>query len=97
VATLRSPFLPASYGVFPAVWLVTLLAATYPPTRRVLVLVGLACLFLGVYWPIDAPIDPRWLAIMHLVPLAALVAVTVLALRRAGLRDPHGGIEGHPL
>ena len=33
LATLRSPFLPQSYAPLPALWLLTLLAATYSPER----------------------------------------------------------------
>ena len=40
-----------------------------------------AWLALGVYWPIDWPLDPRVLALVTLVPQAVTVAVAVLALR----------------
>jgi len=83
LATLRSPFLPQAYAAFPPLWLLTLLAATYAPTARTLSLMLLGWLSLGVYWPLDWPMDPRLLAVIILVPQAATVALAVLSLRRA--------------
>ena len=83
LATLRSPFLPAVYGVFPALWLLGLLAASHTPTRKTLVLTIVAWIALTVYVPVDTPIDPRWFAGLSLLAQISLVAVTVLGLRRA--------------
>ncbi|PYS94690.1 MAG: hypothetical protein DMF50_11960, partial [Acidobacteria bacterium] len=82
LATLRSPFLPQTYAVFPPLWLLTLLGAIAAPTTRTLAMVLFGWAALNVYWPIDWPIDPRVLAVSHAVPQAATVAVAVLALRR---------------
>jgi hypothetical protein len=81
LATLRSPFLPMGYGAVPAVWLLTLLAATWGPAPRVLL--GALGMFvaLSIYLPTDVPLDPRWLALVTLVPQAALLATAVLAMR----------------
>jgi len=82
LATLRSPFLPQTYGVFPPIWLLTLLAAARPPTRTVGLLVVAAWAALNVYWPIDWPIDPRLLAVAMVVPQAVTILLAVVALRR---------------
>ncbi len=88
VATLRSPFLPHAYAGFPALWLITLLAARAQPNARTLALVLGAFAVLNVYWPIDWPIDPRLLATITLLPQAALMAIAFWvawrALRYAG-------------
>ncbi len=82
LATLRSPFLPQAYAAFPPLWLLTLLAATFPPTARRLTLTLLTAAALNIYWPIDWAIDPRLLAIASGLPQAVTVALAVLALRR---------------
>ena len=46
-ASLCSPFLPQAYAAFPPLWLLTLLAATYAPTKKVLFLVLVAWLGLA--------------------------------------------------
>lgn len=81
LATLRSPFLPQGYGLFPAVWLLTLLGATCDSPRRRLPLFVLAFATLNIYWPTDWPMDPRWLAVLNLVPQSLTIALAVLALR----------------
>jgi hypothetical protein len=84
LATLRSPFLPQGYGVFTAIWLLTLVAARRPPTTRTILLVVAAWLCLNVFVPTDWAIAPTTLALVNTIPQAALVAVTIVALRRPG-------------
>jgi alpha-1,2-mannosyltransferase len=81
LASLRSPFLPQAYGLFPPIWLLTLLAASHAPTARTLAPVLLAWAALNIFWPIDWPIDPRLLAAVNAVPQAVTIAVAILALR----------------
>lgn len=89
LATLRSPFLPQAYGVFPALWLLTLLAARHAPTARTLAVTLLAWAGLNVFWPQDWPHDPRWLALANGIPQALMIALAVIALRPlAGRLDP---------
>lgn len=83
LATLRSPFLPQAYAAFPPLWLLTLLAALYAPTARLLALVLAGWLALNVYVPMDWGLDPRWLAVLTLVPQVLTIALAALALRRA--------------
>lgn len=88
LATLRSPFLPNSYGVFPGLWLLTLLAATYAPRARVLVWTLAGWATLGIYWANDWQADPRLKALIILLPQALMVALVVLALRRRYPSEP---------
>jgi hypothetical protein len=81
LATLRSPFLPQTYGTIPPLWLLTLLAATWAPMTRAPWLILAAWAALNVYWPLDWPIDPRLLAIANMMPQAVTVLLVVLALR----------------
>jgi hypothetical protein len=81
LSTLRSPFLPQGYGAFPAVWLLTLLAAYRPPTPKNVLLVVLVWLCFNLYVPMDW-VAPRYLALITVVPQMATVAVAFLALRR---------------
>lgn len=83
LATLRSPFLPVAYAALPAVWLLTLLGA--PWTRSAIGLLALLAgwLALSVYWPIDWPMDPRWVSLLMVVPQAGMVVLAVLAFRRS--------------
>ena len=83
LATLRSPFLPQTYGVLPALWALTLLAATYAPTARTLAFVVLGVVACNAHWPLDWPMDPRLRATVNmLLPQAATIALAILALRR---------------
>jgi len=82
LATLRSPFLPQTYGTIPPLWLLTLLAATWAPMTRTPWMILVAWAALNVYWPLDWPIDPRVLAIANMVPQAVTVLLVVLGLRR---------------
>ncbi|HZI94807.1 MAG TPA: glycosyltransferase family 87 protein [Patescibacteria group bacterium] len=82
LATLRSPFLPQTYGVYPPVWLLTLLAATLAPLRRAPFMILCAWIALNLYWPSDWPMDPRVRAIASTVALVVTLLLVVLALRR---------------
>ena len=82
LATLRSPFLPQTYGTIPPLWLLTLVAATWAPLMRAPSMILCAWAALNVYWPLDWPIDPRMLAIANIVPQALTVLLVVLALQR---------------
>lgn len=81
LATLRSPFLPSTYGVIPPLWLLTLLVATRAPMTRRPLVIAVAWAALNVYWPIDWPIDLRFLAVANTVPQAVTLVLVVLALR----------------
>jgi hypothetical protein len=80
LSTLRSPFLPQGYGAFPAVWLLTLLAAYRAPTPKNVALLVLGWLCFNLYLPQDW-VDPRYLALTTVVPQLATVGVAFLALR----------------
>ena len=82
LATLRSPFLPQAYGTFPALWLLTLLAAASHPRGGVLALIVAAWAALNVYWPTDWTIDSRVLALANGLSQAVMVLLVVLALWR---------------
>jgi hypothetical protein len=83
LATLRSPFLPQGYAVFPPLWLLTMLVAQSPPSAKTLGLAVLTWLALNVYWPIDWPINPQLLATITLVPQAVTIALATFIVRRA--------------
>jgi len=81
-ATLRSPFLPWTYGTFPALWLATLLAATAAPRQSIL-WTWIAVVFgLGVVIPIDAGVSPQAMAILTTVPQALMIGVAILGVRQ---------------
>jgi len=82
LATLRSPFLPVNYGVVAPLWLVTLLAAENAVRGRALIWIGLTWLAFEVGWPVDWPLDQRLVSAINLVPMAAMLAVVVVAVRR---------------
>ena len=89
LATLRSPFLPQSYGVLPALWALTLVAATYVPSARTLTLLVVGVVAMNVFWPVDSPMDPRLRAVFNTaLPQLATVVVCVLALRRRTGPEP---------
>jgi len=92
LATLRSPFLPQTYGVVPVLWLLTLLAATRAPMTRAPLMFLFAWIALNVYWPNDWPIDPRLPTIASTVALAVTVLLVTLALRRR-LGPPGGSLQ----
>jgi hypothetical protein len=83
LATLRSPFLPQGYGSFPAIWLLTLLAARGQATPRKLLLLVLACLALGIYIPTDWGLGARVMALVNALPQAGTIAVALAAIRRS--------------
>jgi hypothetical protein len=93
LATLRSPFLPQAYGAFPAFWLLILLAARHAPTARTLTWTLLAWAGLNVFWPMDWPLDPRWLALANGIPQVLTIALAVQALRREGWAPKPGFLE----
>jgi len=82
LATLRSPFLPSAYAVFPPLWLLTLLAASKMPTAKALALVLTAWAALNIYWAQDWPLDPRLLVFAFVVPQVVTIALGALAIRR---------------
>ncbi|MCU1248268.1 MAG: hypothetical protein JWQ49_1297 [Edaphobacter sp.] len=86
LASLRSPFLPP-YAVIPALWLLTLLAATVAPTVRTLGGVLLGWVILNVAIPQQGP-DPRLISAIILLPQAVIVMLIVLGLRSRA--DPLG-------
>jgi alpha-1,2-mannosyltransferase len=83
LATLRSPFLPQTYGVLPPLWLLTLFAATLVPTTRVLTVTSAIALLLWILVPQDwaLALFPR-LALVGIVQVA-VTALPFLLLRRA--------------
>ena len=82
LATLRSPFLPQGYGVFTAIWLVTLVAARRPPTVKTIFWAVAAWIAFNLYVPMDWGLGPRTLAVISTIPQTTMVIVTILALRR---------------
>lgn len=95
LATLRSPFLPWTYGNIPPLWLLLLLVAAWrAPSRKNAVLVVFAAVALFAYWPMDWPIDLRLLAAVNGVALIATLGVSMWALRRAAARARSLAIAG---
>jgi alpha-1,2-mannosyltransferase len=82
LATLRSPFLPVTYAAVAPLWLLTLLGAENVERRRALVWIGLAWLAFEIVWPVDWPLDPRVASAINLVPMATMLALVVVAVRR---------------
>lgn len=97
LATLRSPFLPQSYGMFPAVWALTLFAAEgrRAGLKPVLWIIG-AWVLLNIYWPTDWPVDARWLAIANTVPQLATLAMVILPIRRLATRVAESDLSPIP-
>jgi alpha-1,2-mannosyltransferase len=79
-ATLRSPFLPQVYSVFPALWLLTLLGAQAAPTVRNLGLVLLAWTGMNVLVPLDYPLSLGKRLALSTIPQTALLAVAVMGI-----------------
>jgi hypothetical protein len=88
LATLRSPFLPQTYGVFPSLWLLTLLASVYVANAKTVLLTIAGWLGVSVFWPMDFPMDPRWLTLLNALPQASTIVLAVLVLRRAAAPEP---------
>jgi alpha-1,2-mannosyltransferase len=80
LATLRSPFLPQAYAGFPPLWLLTLVAATYAPTPKMLIIVILVWLSLNIVLPQDWGVAPRLLALITAVPQLATIGLALVAL-----------------
>ena len=90
LATLRSPFLPQSYGVLPALWALTLVAATHVPSGRTLGFLVVGVVAMNLHWPVDSPMDPRLRAVFNTaLPQLATVVACVLALRRRTGPEPN--------
>ena len=84
LSTLRSPFLPQGYGAFPAVWLLTLLAAQRSPTTEEHPAAGADAGLLQSLCAADW-VDPKYLAVITVVPQMATIGVAFL---RCGGRRP---------
>ncbi|MFL6576336.1 MAG: glycosyltransferase family 87 protein [Povalibacter sp.] len=81
LATLRSPFLPIAYGVFPALWLLTIVAAPINATVRTLMLTLGAWVMLNVFVPLDW-LPPHVLAVLTLLPQAMMITLPFVVLSR---------------
>jgi alpha-1,2-mannosyltransferase len=81
LATLRSPFLPWSYATFPALWLLTLLAAADEPRRWTLLPFLATALLLAVILPVDFPLDPQVKALVATVPQLLMIALAVVGVQ----------------
>ena len=81
LATLRSPFLPWTYGTFPALWLLTVLVAANVPRAWTLPQFLVAALVLAVAVPVDFPLDPRVKTLISTVPQLLVVALAVIGVR----------------
>jgi hypothetical protein len=82
VATLRSPFLPNGYAAIAPLWLLTLLGAENAVRSRALVWIALAWVAFEAIWPVDWPLDPRIATAISFVPMATMLALVVIAVRR---------------
>ena len=89
LASLRSPFLPG-YAVIPVLWLLTLLAATFAPTVRMLCGTLLAWAILNIAVAQQGP-DPRLISLIILLPQIVIVILIVIALR-----SPTGSLNHAP-
>jgi hypothetical protein len=94
LATLRSPFLPIAYAAVPAGWLLTLIAARYTPSPRVLAATLVAWGALGITLPTDTPLGPQVAALISFVPQLGLILIAALVVRgrfsRAGQEARRG-------
>lgn len=88
VATLRSPFLPQDYGVFPAAWMLSLVAARFDATMKNLLLTVLACFALAIVWPPDWAIDARWLALGTGLVQLLIIGLAMWSVRRSLRPEP---------
>jgi hypothetical protein len=88
-ASLRSPFLP-SYGLFPVLWLLILLAATIVSATRALFPMLIAWVILNIALPVNSA-DPRIIAAIALLSQAVIVVLLVLVLRRK--RESPAGMQ----
>jgi alpha-1,2-mannosyltransferase len=79
-ATLRSPFLPQVYSVFPALWLLTLLAAQATPTLRNLGLMLLVWAGMNVQVPLDQPMTIGQRMALSAIPQTLLLAMAVAGM-----------------
>jgi hypothetical protein len=80
LATLRSPFLPWGYGTFPALWLVTLLAAAAIPKPWTMPQWLATVVVLGAVFPNDLGVDPHTMALVTTVPQVVMIALAALVI-----------------
>lgn len=80
LATLRSPFLPWSYGTLPALWLVTLMAATDVPGPWAIWQWLTGVIVLGALIP-NGSVDAYTMAILSTVAQLLMIAIGVLGVR----------------
>jgi len=81
LATLRSPFLPQGYAAIPALWLLTLTAATFAASPKALLVTLTVWAALNIYWPADWTVDLRLLAVASGVPQAVTLILALLVIR----------------
>lgn len=81
LGTLRSPFLPIAYAAVSAGWLLTLIAARYEPSPRVLAATLVAWGALGIALPTDSPLGPQSAALISFVPQLGLILIAALVVR----------------
>ena len=72
---------PSGYAVFPAIWLVTLLAAMAIPNVRTLGFAVSAWVALDVSLP-QSGVDPRWVSAIVLLPQIVMVMLVRPASRQ---------------
>jgi hypothetical protein len=89
LASLRSPFLP-EYGIFPVLWLLTILAVRVAPNLRTLGLMLIAFVVLNVTAPAFGQGPRRMFAIALLLQLvgAAIVALTLRQKQESPVMQP---------
>jgi hypothetical protein len=86
LATLRSPFLPQSYGSFPSIWLLTLLVATALPATWGVWTFLVCWALIDIYLPNDIGTDPRLIAVLMTLPQILTIALTAIAWRAVAVR-----------
>lgn len=87
LATLRSPFLPLTYAVFAPLWLLTLVSAVHSPSTRAVLLTVAGWLVFDLFLPPDWAINPRWAALLNVLPQALTIALVVLVARSTPARE----------
>ncbi|MCI0443774.1 DUF2029 domain-containing protein [bacterium] len=89
LATLRSPFLPASYyATFPPLWLLSLIIACYSPTPKTLLILILGWLSLNINIPNDSVLDPRLKVFIMAIPQFVIIALALIGLKRTEQSTP---------
>jgi alpha-1,2-mannosyltransferase len=82
LATLRSPFLPASYATFPPLWLLSLIIAFHSPTPKTLLTLILGWVCLNISIPNDSVLDPRIKVFIMAIPQLVIIALALIGLKR---------------